>query len=50
MVLSKELPYLDHLIMQSNHKYTFRTTHDGISSKLIAKQCGVIRYMDILGG
>jgi hypothetical protein len=27
---------LDHLIMQSNHKYTFTTKHDGISSKLIA--------------
>jgi hypothetical protein len=53
LVLTKELPYLDHMIMQSNHKctsrkkrwcisskYIFTTKHDGISSKLIAKQWG----------
>jgi hypothetical protein len=31
--------------MQSNHKNTFRTKHDGISSKLIAKKWGVTLYM-----
>ena len=27
---------LDHLIMQSNHTYTFRTKHNGISSDVMA--------------
>jgi hypothetical protein len=35
--------------MQSNHTNTFRTKHDGISSKLIAKQWGVTLYMDTPG-
>ena len=33
-----QIPYLDHLIMQSNHKYTFRTKHNGIYSKLMIKR------------
>jgi hypothetical protein len=36
--------------MQSNHKKTIRTKHDGISSKLIAKQWGVTLYMVTPGG
>ncbi len=36
--------------MQSNHKNTFRTTHDGIASKLIAKQWKVTLYMVTPGG
>jgi hypothetical protein len=35
--------------MQSSHKNTSMTKHDGIPSKLIAKQCWVIRYMDTPG-
>ena len=36
--------------MQSKHKNTFRTKHDGISSELIAKQLGVVAYMGTPGG
>jgi hypothetical protein len=36
--------------MQSHHKNTFRTKHDGISSKLIAKQLGLSLYMVTPGG
>jgi hypothetical protein len=36
--------------MQSNHKSIFRTKHDGVSSKLIAKQLGVTLYMVTPGG
>jgi hypothetical protein len=35
--------------MQSNHKYTFRTKHDGHSSKLIAKQWGITLYVETPG-
>ncbi len=37
-------------IMQSNHKNTFKTKHDVISSKLIAKQWGITLYMVTPGG
>jgi hypothetical protein len=36
--------------MQSNHKNTFRTKEDVISSKIIAKQWGVTLYMVSPGG
>jgi len=36
---------LAHLIIESNHKNTFRTTHEGIYSKLIGKQWGVAIYL-----
>ena len=39
-----------HLIAQGNHKNMFRTKHDGISSKVIANQGGVILYMGTPGG
>jgi len=38
------------LIVQSNHKNTFRTNHDSISSKSRVKQWGVTLYMGIPGG
>jgi hypothetical protein len=44
LVLCKWLPNLVHLLIQSNHKNTFRTMLDGISSKIIAKQSGVPYY------
>ena len=42
--------HLAHLIVQSNHKNTFRPEQDGIYSKLIVKQWGVTLYMDTRGG
>ena len=42
--------HLAHLIVQSNHKNTFRPKQDGIYSKLIVKQWGVTLYMDTRGG
>ncbi len=41
---------MDHFIIQSNHENTFTTKHDGISSKLIAKQWGLTLYMVTPGG
>jgi hypothetical protein len=36
--------------MESNHKNTFRTMEDGISSKIIARELGVTLYMVTPGG